>query len=134
MTEEVRCRLCGRWIGAYTPDDGDGTALRPRPHKDADGTWCRGHVQPVVSLSDIRTREPSLRPLRRLGSGAWDSADGHWQFRRHENDPAPKRWFAYTDLATDGSEADDRWPANHGEGHTTLRDAVDWAERRTAAK
>lgn len=63
-----------------------------------------------------------VRPLVRLDSdGAYRSADGRWTFLRHETDPRPKRWFAYLD----GQE----FPANHGEGHTSLREVGQWAEK-----
>lgn len=63
-----------------------------------------------------------IRPLRLLSSGAWRSRDGRWTFLRHETDPNPKRWFAYLD------ESD--WPSNPGDGHHTLKQAADWAERK----
>lgn len=63
-----------------------------------------------------------IRPLRRAGGG-WRSHDGHWTFLRHHSDPPPKRWFAYW--------KDEGDPANAGEGHTTLRDAIAWARRQS---
>lgn len=61
----------------------------------------------------------TIRPLVRRADGVWKSRDGRWTFRRHYGDPHPQRWFAYLD--------NDEAPANDGEGHTTLRDAADWA-------
>jgi hypothetical protein len=64
-----------------------------------------------------------VRPLVKIDSdgAVYRSADGRWTFMRHESDPRPKRWFAYLD--------DTEFPANSGEGHTTLREVGQWAEK-----
>lgn len=62
-----------------------------------------------------------IRPLKHQSDGAYRSADGRWTFLRHETAPSPKRWFAYLD--------DTEFPANPGEGHSTLKEASEWAGR-----
>jgi hypothetical protein len=61
-----------------------------------------------------------LRPLHCKAPGIWIAHDASWTFVRHDSDPKPKRWFAY--------EGDDQEPANVGQGHITLAEAVEWAE------
>lgn len=69
------------------------------------------------------TIESRIRPVTRLDSdGAYRSADGRWTFLRHETDPRPKRWFAYLD--------DTDFPANSGDGHTSLREVGEWARKQ----
>lgn len=36
-----------------------------------------------------------IRPLHCVRPGIHRSADGAWEFVRHESDPHPKRWFIY---------------------------------------
>ena len=69
----------------------------------------------------MRRRHLELREveLRRRGYGAYETRDGKFIFLRHESDPHPRRWFVF--------EPDDEYPLNAGEGHTTLRDAANWA-------
>lgn len=71
-------------------------------------------------MSELAGRR-QMRPLVRLGDSGWQSRDGRWLFVPHLTDPRPHRWFAYLD--------GDDLPCNEGEGHTTLRESVAWAER-----
>lgn len=76
-------------------------------------------------LANLSASSFTIRPLRRIQTGIWESRDGKWVFMRHESDPTPKRWFAYY-----GDDAD---PANEGSGHVTLAEVVSWAETRDPA-
>ena len=58
----------------------------------------------------------TIRPLKRIEPGVWESRDGRWRFNRHESDPKPQRWFAFLD-------GDDE-PYWSGMGHTRLADVV----------
>ncbi len=81
-----------------------------------------------------------VRPLRRVCPGVWRSRDGLLTFAKHFSDPKPERWYVY-ETADEGVSREasghwrdeGAWPLNEGQGHTSLRKAAAWAEKRDDA-